>query len=146
MRPLLKSSFALSLFLLVATVTLLVEGPFRQVELLCRQSPASATVVGVRGRGIFHLSIASPAPGWRAAVPRILNDWTADFAGFQFGPELPPGHWPGAPSFVVVPFWFLSAVFAACAGACWLLLRIRHAAGPDDQRPDRADPGATGPR
>ena len=117
----------ISVLLLAATIGLMLAGHFYTIEMVCRQSPGSVVLAGVRGGGVFVLSVSSPAPAWRSAAPRILDDWTADLAGFRFGPELPPGHWPGTPGFVVVPFWFLLAVFGACTGACLLLLKRPHA-------------------
>jgi hypothetical protein len=107
-----------SALLLVAVVALLVVGRPRGMYVTLRESPASVVVAGVEGYGFFLLKIAAPGPGWRDAVPRVLYDWTAEFAGFKVGPELPPAHWPGTPRFVVVPAWFLALVFGTCAVLC----------------------------
>jgi hypothetical protein len=88
------------------------------------ESPASAVAVGVHRGGVYVL-MSSPRAGWRGAVPRVLDDWTVNLGGFKVGPELPPGHWPGAPSFVVVPSWFLMLVFGGCGIVCRQVARRR---------------------
>jgi len=122
-RRLLNLLTVVSLLLCVALIALLVASRSRPVSCVCRESSRSAMLTGVHGAGVYVLTLSSPGPGWRGSAPSILDDWTADLGGFKFGPELPPTYWPGSPSFVIVPFWFLLLVFGACAVACFLLRR-----------------------
>jgi hypothetical protein len=121
---------AFCVVLLAAVVALMVASRFTPIDVTLRDSPGSAVVAGVREDGVYVLTITSPRPGWRGAVPALLDDWTFDVAGFKVGPEFPPGHWLGLSSFTIVPFWFLLLVFGGCAGVCWGLRRVRDRALP----------------
>ena len=95
-RRLLNLLTVASALLLVAVVVLLVIGRPQGIDLTLRESPTSVVTTGVEGHGFYLLTISAPRPDWRDAVPGVLYHWTAEFAGFRFGPELPPAHWNGS--------------------------------------------------
>jgi hypothetical protein len=122
-RRLLNFLKVASAFLLLAVVVLLVIGRPQGIDLTLRESPTLAVMTGVHRNGLYWLTISTPRPGWRDAVPGVLYDWTFEVAGFRFGPELPPFHWPGTPTFVVIPGWFLVLLFGASGVVCRVLSR-----------------------
>src|SRR3954465_5897965 len=113
------------MLLFLAVTTLGAASYSRRIDATVRESPASAIAVGAHQSGVYVLKVSSPRPGWRGAVPRVLEDWTFNLGGFKAGPGLPPGARRGEPSFVIVPSWFLMLVFGGCGIVCRELARRR---------------------